>query len=151
MVKIGWTSGNTDWFPKDMSVVDVSLDDDDETTFIGKQRRWRFDDGVLDSYGVGLVLESRSCSNERFNVIHEAIKTFSFFSLLIQKMNEWKTKTNTQSKNICKIFVITLVRLVSNEREVNWTGKKTLSKGPEFQTLPVGIINQWWTTNNRWR
>ncbi len=72
-----------------VAVVVVSLDDD-ETTVIGKQRRCRLDDGVLDSYVVGLAFESRSCSNERFNAIHEAIKIkFSFlYSLLIQKMNE---------------------------------------------------------------
>ncbi len=70
-VRMGWTSGNTDWFPKDIS---VGVSCEDETTVIGKQRRWRLDDDVLDSYGGEFVFESRSCSNERFNVIHEAIE-----------------------------------------------------------------------------
>lgn len=50
--------------------------DEDETTVTGKQRRCRLDDDdgddVRDSNGL-LDEESRSCSNERFNAIHEAI------------------------------------------------------------------------------
>ena len=49
--------------------------DEDVTTVTGKQRRFRLDDGdadVRDSNGL-LDEESRSCSNERFNAIHEAI------------------------------------------------------------------------------
>ena len=75
VVKIGWTSGKTDWFPNDTSEIGVSLDD--ETTVIGKQRRWRLaddeGDDVLESYEGEFAFESRSCSNERFNAIHEAI------------------------------------------------------------------------------
>ncbi len=69
VVKTGWTSGNTV-----DSVVSLVMVVGDETTVTGKQRRWRFDDGdgARDSNGL-FGEESRSCSNERFNAIQEAI------------------------------------------------------------------------------
>ena len=55
-------------------IVVAGGDDEEETTVIGKQRRCRLDDGddVRDSNGL-FDDESRSCSNERFNAIHEAM------------------------------------------------------------------------------
>ena len=62
------------------SVVSVDVGGDDETTVLGKQRRFDDGEGVveLNRLVFGVVELSRSCSYARFNAMHEAIVVVTF-------------------------------------------------------------------------
>ena len=129
-VSVGCTSGKTDGLPKDTSLASFG----DATTVMGKQRRGRFDDvGVLDSYGLLLLLVSRSESNERFNAMHEAIAgerasksrlpVRQWLDKCAKEEKHDATKTNTRSRSIerttCERERRYWLDLISNEREID--------------------------------